>query len=249
MSQMQLRLDIAEKRLNHHLEMEEIRLEEEKEQNKIKLQTEARERKKMKALEQLESALNIHHTFDKHHNQGRKGKSKGKSPGKGSKLTRSGTVPNLLKTSSSENVKINDSSHITENPEIMEQISRLRIAITKKDTQFGTKLGILNDLFSALDLVGDEPGDGAILKEDFLIAMEHVGLKGKKEKLEKLVDALDVDGDGDVSFVELCDGLMRRMQDAKSKYMETLKRQQKEKQKKLDARKKKKGGGRRSTMQ
>ena len=53
----------------------------------------------------------------------------------------------------------------------------------------------------------------------------------------------------DVSFVELCDGLMRRMQDAKSKHMETLKRQQKEKQKKLDARKKKKGGGRRSTMQ
>jgi Ca2+-binding EF-hand superfamily protein len=125
--------------------------------------------------------------------------------------------------------------HITSNKEVTEQISKLRIAIHDKKTRFGTKLGLLNDLFSALDF----SGDGAVLREDFLLAFKHVGLKGKKDELEKLVDALDVDGDGDVSFVELCDGLMRRMQDAKQKHSEMLKRKEKEKEKLREMRRKK----------
>ena len=118
----------------------------------------------------------------------------------------------------------------------MEQISKLRTAIHNKKTKFGTKLGMLNDLFSVLDF----SGDGAVLKNDFLFAFNHIGLKGKKNDLEKLVNALDVDGDGDLTFVELCDGLMRRMQDAKQKHGELMKLKEREKEKRKNKKKKNK---------
>ena len=116
----------------------------------------------------------------------------------------------------------------------MEQISKLRTAIHNEKTKFGTKLGMLNDLFSVLDF----SGDGAVLKNDFLFAFNHIGLKGKKNDLEKLVNALDVDGDGDLTFVELCDGLMRRMQDAKQKHGELMELKEREKEKRKKKKKK-----------
>jgi Ca2+-binding EF-hand superfamily protein len=83
-------------------------------------------------------------------------------------------------------------------------------------------------LFSAWDV----NGNGAVIKEDFLFAMQRVGLKSNKQSsLNALVDALDVDGDGDVSFVELCDGLMRRMQQAKEKHADDMRRQREKREK------------------
>jgi len=214
MSEMTLRLEIAEKRLYHHMEQEGIRLSEEKAEKDQKDLAAKRDRKKMIALEALESALNIKHVFEdstvkKKRNKGNKdAKSSNSSP---KTMKRSETVPDLKINKKNGkpgkdrcvSVPISDDGKkskeeeelkITSNEQIMEQISRLRIAISNRNTQFGTKLGILNDLFNALDLVGQDPGDGAVATSDFLIAMEHVGLKGKKDRLMKLVEALDVDG-------------------------------------------------------
>ena len=191
------------------MEQEHLRLEEEKMEKMKKEQINKRNQKKMIALQSLEKALCISHNFGGQDNL--KKRVKNNDPQK------------TKETAKTEK----EDEHITSNPLIMEQISRLRIAISKKQTQFGTKLGILNDLFSALDATND----GAVQKNDFLLAMKHVGLKSQSSNLTELVDALDVDGDGDVSFVELCDGLMRRMQDAKTKHGEKMKRLQKEKEK------------------
>ena len=54
----------------------------------------------------------------------------------------------------------------------------------------------------------------------------------QKNDMEVLVNALDVDGDGEISFTELVDGLMRRRQEAKLLHGEKLKRAAKEAEKK-----------------
>lgn len=220
MEAMQKQLDIAEKRLSHHMEQETIRLKEEEIARDLKNKLKARNLKKMVALESLEKALHISHTFDTGKKIKRKKSSLSNAPPKAGDTAlvsdtggQKGTTPD---------------GHITSNAHAMEQIGKLRVAITSKGTKFGTKLGILNDLFSALDV----NGNGAVIKEDFLFAMERVGLKSNKQSsLNALVDALDVDGDGDVSFVELCDGLMRRMQQAKEKHADDMRRQRERREK------------------
>ena len=222
MEAMQKQLDIAEKRLSHHMEQETIRLEEEKISRDMKNKLKARNLKKMVALESLEKALHISHTFD----TGKKLKRKKSSVSNAAR--EAGDKASASAASGTGQKSNTPDGHITSNAHAMEQIGKLRVAITSKGTKFGTKLGIVNDLFSALDV----NGNGAVIKEDFLFAMQHVGLKSNKQSsLNALVDALDVDGDGDVSFVELCDGLMRRMQQAKEKHADDVRRQRERREK------------------
>ena len=54
---------------------------------------------------------------------------------------------------------------------------------------------------------------------------------GFSNTMKLLVDSLDVDGDGEISFTELVDGLMRRRQEAKSNHSENMKRAAKEAEK------------------
>jgi hypothetical protein len=239
------KLRMTQSRLDHHLEQEALRLEEERIAHEESMRHKERERKKLVALGKLENALGIVHKFQLVKKTaakikdgigtGREDQNKGQDAGGG------------------------DSDHpdakLGNDPEVLEQISRLRDIIKNPNAKFGTKLGVLNDLFSAMD----SDGSGAVTKLEFQWAMEKAGGGGlfsgknrttnkesKKKKssniqsqragasgaMKLLVDSLDVDGDGEITFMELVDGLMRRRQDAKALHGEHMKRAAKEAEKK-----------------
>ena len=235
-------LELTKARLDHHLEQEEIRLQEEKIAHMQNEKRKEREHKKLIALGKLEEALGIKHEFE--------------TKNSNSANTEIGSDDGSIESSK----EASPQEKFANDPNVMQQISNLKDAVKDANAPFGAKLGVLNDLLSAMD----SDGSGAVTKLEFQWAMEQVGAgasatfiggtpgakgkksnkKGKERKssrknserqqneMEVLVNALDVDGDGEISFTELVDGLMRRRQEAKLLHGEKMKRAAKEAKKK-----------------